>query len=120
MGEISSMKDRIKVHEAMGWELKDAETYSFADSTKKNYRKQWHMPNGITYSSIRLPDPENDANADVEILKFARENWHKADWTIFKKAVFEQWEARTKKMSGIYPMNYEVGDYFRAALGVIE
>ena len=61
------MNDRIKLAEAMGWELKDAETYSFVDSSKKNYRKQWYRPDGITHSTIKLPDPENDAN-DCEAL----------------------------------------------------
>lgn len=102
---ITDLDNRIKVAEFIGWELRDVETYSFVDPSKKRYHKQWHRPDGITYSGIKLPDPKDDVNDDYAILKFMREQPDKKLWRKFVLNLQNQ-----------FSENYQIGDYYRSVL----
>ena len=92
-------KDRMTLAEAMGW----------AECGKTMGKP----PNRLTFSE--LPDPFTDANDDYAVLEWAREKG-------LNDAQF--WGAFYRAMN-YYPsipdkLSYQIGDYARAALKVIE
>ena len=92
------MNDRIKLAEAMGWE-------------KHPTRDYWRERSDQPFTGIdELPDPLTDANDDYAVLEWARENeMLDGTTTRFGMRIY---------LGGSH--DYQVGDYARAALKVIE
>ena len=90
------MNDRIKLAEAMGWTTRD-EGNLWADPDPSNL-------------SLRdaPPDPFTDANDDYAVLEWMREQKKWNQWHDFCD------ECPT------YSFMYQIGDYARAALKVLE
>ena len=121
-------KDRIRLAEAMGWEW---------DTTirgRRGYPDDWPVwikPNGDRwFSPADMPDPFTDANDDYAVLKWMRpdegvhigyadgsSNW--SLWSDFKDHLYELITTRTGNRR-FAPWDYQIGDYARAALKVLE
>ena len=105
------MDDRIRLAEAMGW---NARLYKG--------ERVWTKP-GRTYGAEplkNLPDPFNDANDDYAVLEWMRKNLtelavQKYEATVWEMALSHIWESRSDSYCP-----YQIGDYARAALKVLE
>ena len=100
------MNDRIKLAEAMGWASAgdpDGNVWWSAPPTK--------YPESYCFDTDELPDPFTDANDDYAVLEWMRNN---ATWVVGDETdkFFDQLEWGT--------WEYEIGDYARAALKVIQ
>ena len=102
------MNDRIKLAEAMGWEPNIGRVY-------------WRDPNDHNRfcKPSALPDPFTDANDDYAVLEWARKEWqgkdgHHGHWHQFAQAQWHRWD----EYDVIVP--YQIGDYARAALTVLQ
>ena len=89
------MNNRIRVAEAMGWK-RDNHSLREVDF--------WMGPKG-QIGEDALPDPENDANDDYAVLE-----WMRDTLTITQLYGWIDWHA----------VNYKKGDYYRAAVKVLE
>ena len=96
------MNDRIKLAEAMGWQ--------------EAFKGAWIKPGASddSYAYGALPDPFTDANDDYAVLEWMRGKYAgneddtpwDSEWFTFKDALGNA-------------IDYEIGDYARAALKVI-
>ena len=103
------MNDRIKLAEAMGYVLVSNYTGSFADEQGTQH---WTHPEG--HPVFELPDPFTDANDDYAVLEWAHKQIDSDTWTPRGK-----WSIFVDELSPV-PENYQIGDYARAALKVID
>jgi len=102
--------DRIKLAEAMGWTPLDLKLTGY-----------W-MPPGVTIDThvmhiervaeSDLPDPFTDANDDYAVLEWFRGNYLDFPGTHIGK--------EAKLILTRHLWNYEIGDYARAAISVLE
>ena len=108
------MSDRIKLAEAMnlirllhamGW------THAEEHSDNPEWRGMWFTPDG----GGPMPQPKLDANFDYAVLEWMREQPPKehTDGLYLYCPFIEEMEGRDA-------MEYEIGDYARAALKVLE
>ena len=112
MNNVREQNDRIKLAEAMGW-------------THLAKRVGWWMPPGVPESTQcwsgadELPDPFTDANDDYAVLEWMRTQYL---WQDIKSEFYSLREhtESVKWLSGRYTWNYQIGDYARAALKVID
>ena len=102
------MNDRIKLAEAMGW-LK-------ATSLDIWYRPEDQKREGKNYNNGELPDPLTDANDDYAVLEWMRQNLIKDKVLPINVAAYKFYS----DINDAHATDYEVGDYARAALKVIE
>ena len=113
------MNDRIKLAEALGWTPLDLKLTG------------WWMPPGVTLETHDfhierkheddLPDPFTDANDDYEVLVWAR-TAHIEDtmvWVRMSDELTTEWMDRDEYHE-FHPTAYQVGDYARAALKVLD
>ena len=102
---MTDQENRIKLAEAMGW---DREGHDFGSDT---WIKGKALANTLCLvTENELPDPFTDANDDYAVLCHFREG---KDWREFRAyLVIEPTECDG--------FNYQIGDYARAALKVIE
>ena len=94
------MSDRIKLAEAMGWNRAEGR------SDNLEWSGMWFSPDG--YGPRPPPDPFTDANDDYAVLE-----WMRSDPCKFNNA-----ECETENHG--WAWKYQIGDYARAALKVIE
>ena len=103
------MSDRIKLAEAMGWTHIHMK-YVAMDETSYPFG----CPPAIHYADNvvdkrfkeQIPDPFTDANDDYAVLEWSREQHFVTYLTAF--------------LDNEYSQDYQIGDYARAALKVIE
>jgi hypothetical protein len=91
------MDDRIKLAEAMGWEKYHQPDFGGGHYAWRNER--------LRRKDASLPDPYTDANDDYAVLEWMRENHGGNFWVHFENTL---------------SCNYQIGDYARAALKVID
>jgi hypothetical protein len=121
--------DRIKLAEAMGWEWKPwaASDPFFQENVDMGF---WHLPNGqraelekhvIASGKETCPpfDPFTDANDDYAVLEWMRESWkgkegHHGHWHQAAQRLWWRWDEYAVDVP------YQIGDYARAALKVID
>ena len=100
---MTDAEKQIKLAGAMGW--------------RKNVPPEaagWWTHDATKQHRVGPPDPENDANDDYAVLKWARSDTER--FSDFKDAMYELGgNMRTKS----WVWQYELGDYARAALKVI-
>jgi hypothetical protein len=103
---MDDMNDRIKLAEAMGWQKHDHEEW-------------WQSPTFSRFKTAEhLPDPFTDANDDYAVLEWARgvdgfsNQDHENRWGEFLVAPTDYPALKHKAA-------YQIGDYARAALKVI-
>ncbi len=111
-----SMSDRIKLAEAMGWRqfnewiwLEPTVSMKFAEGLfRRGQHIQWSTEDD-------LPDPENDANDDYAVLE-----WMRIEFTSDQigLALLRLGENAGGPIS--LSKYYQIGDYARAALKVME
>ena len=103
------MESRIKLAEAMGW---------VSQPNEPNGEPVWLSPDGEDpYYLYELPDPYTDANDDYSVLVWMREH-HK--WQEFKPALGKLREESIYWRNSQFTWMYQIGDYARAALKVID
>ncbi len=115
------MKDTIKIAEMMGWRWSE-------NSNKEAGGGRWYRPDGsytdlcIKYAEI--PDPYTDANDDYAVLEWMRESEERLDdgGALFAKFIFAlRYIQRTRgTLTNVNSEGYEIGDYAKAALKVID
>jgi len=98
-------QDRIRLAEAMGWRKGDV---LWISSTLRP------LPLG-GYEQRSLPDPEHDANDDYAVLAWIRNGLSLQRWNAFKDAL-----DNLPTDGSAYSWSYQIGDYARAALSVIQ
>ena len=111
----SNEQARIRLAEARGW----VPTSICTSPSGVRDVTRWRSPSGKPNQTIKdLPDPFTDANDDYAVLEWMREShlWQEFKATLHGLRCNEKAEWR----SGMYTWSYEVGDYARAALKVIE
>ena len=100
------MTDRIKLAEAMGWRrINNEDPYWWPP-------KELIPKGALAYDYVgfdQLPDPFTDANDDYAVLEWYR-----------KKYGTPSLEADNLEMYLPLAFNYQIGDYARAALMVID
>jgi len=101
--------DRIKVAEAMGWKPALGGDAKVIAGSPTDFWDVWRDPTGV-YFTEELPDPFTDANDDYAVLEWARK---RMDFTFTRK--FYESCANITRVS-----DYQIGDYAKAALEVIE
>jgi len=107
------IKYRIKLCEAMGWVCTSKTTYTDGSVHKAFWRDPETGTGGN--AACDLPDPFTSANDDYAVLEWLRSDNDRAD------AAFEALENMTHcPLPSEFSINYEIGDYARAALKVIE
>lgn len=110
-------EDRILLAEAMGY----VPTTIYTGPTGRRHVTQWRSPSGKSCRIDDLPDPENDANGDYAVLKWMRhfnlDTFVPSDPD--NVAAFHKWEAFVLSLPDD-PIEYEVGDYARAAVKALE
>jgi len=111
------MDDRIKLAEAMGWKHTAPSEGGITD------KKLWHWEirdpdKRIAWYPHELPDPENDANDDYAVLEWMRQTYehNSKERMLFGIYLAEQFGVTKEKLNFL---NYQIGDYARAALKVI-
>ncbi len=105
------MNDRIKLAEAMGWKFEEVDhEYRYCYKRPDGHRDAFRIKEA--YDTV-IPDPENDANDDYAVLEWAR------DYTELTPLGSVSWPI-LDVMGGALQINYQIGDYARAALKVIE
>ncbi len=102
------MIDRIKLAEAMGW------------IHETGGGRDWYHPsdNRSRCFANQLPDPETDANDDYAVLEWMRD-FADADEPKLLRAERALNQLQADAMRD-WALGYEIGDYARAALRVIE
>jgi len=102
------MDDRIRrLCEAMGWE-----PYPTGSDPKFNW---WVDPKtGKDYDKF---DPFTNANDDYAVLEWMRGDYR---WGPFKTALIELRKIEVSWHGSQFTWNYQVGDYARAALKVLD
>jgi len=104
-------QDRIRLAEARGWTR-------YPDESDHNFDK-WMPPDFGDHYDERdavliggLPDPFTDANDDYQVLVWVRETWQ-------PNSIYN---SRAKRFVHLLaePGGYQIGDYARAALSVIQ
>lgn len=96
------MADRIKLAEAMGWNVEEIDRlYGEVGMKSGRYGRLPHMSQGVP-----LPDPFTDANDDYAVLQ-----WMRGKGVIGGKA--------SRELSR-FMIDYQIGDYARAALKVLK
>lgn len=74
----------------------------------------------------KVPPFDTDANADYEVLKFVRKKWDRDRLVAFRDKLRELHDARDDpeyRINGFVVLRagrYEIGDYSKAALAVID
>ena len=96
------MSDRIKLAEAMGWEWKPYPEDTMGELTSP--RGQVVYCTGAQ-RKYHIPDPFTDANDDYAVLEWMRRQG-RSGWKVY--------------MEDLPMFNYQIGDYARAALKVLE
>ena len=95
------MESRIKLAEARGW---------VSQPNEPNGEPVWLSPDGEDpYYLYELPDPFTDANDDYAVLAYFRHEI--TDPVLYQAFQFSMPDD---------PIDYEIGDYARAALKVID
>lgn len=101
-------KDRIKLAEAMGWDIHE----------NGHCWRQRKIPDSLWVNVPDLPDPFTDANDDYAVLEWVRNqvptNNNGIKWASHD---FGWWFYKHLKDN---PAEYELGDYARAALKILE
>lgn len=103
---MTDQQARIKLAEAMGWEL----TATAPDGWIGEQPEEWWLFNGDYHSHLPF-DPFTDANDDYAVLEWMRAkelNMNKSKYAF----EFYGWLRSAE--------NYQIGDYARAALKVID
>ncbi len=97
------MNDRIKLAEAMGWVPHNQDVYP----------GKWIDPDGRKLvGCFNMPDPFEDANDDYAVLR-----WMRGDG----KPEFQAgWGDFCEELQPFEYTDYQIGDYARAALKVLE
>ena len=111
------MNDRIKLAEAMGWthdEIDENCWHSPDDDPKGPWTDTAYHHH---FKLTSLPDPYTDANDDYSVLVWMREH-HK--WQEFKPALGKLREESIYWRNSQFTWMYQIGDYARAALKVID
>ncbi len=99
------MNDRIKLAEAMGW--KPIGKQPVAETVAGiAYLPKWQHDIFGKLTADHLPDPFTDANDDYAVLEWMRNLESNARYHM------------TMRLNGIW--DYQIGDYARAALKVID
>ena len=104
------MNDRIKLAEAMGWKRNG---HDFGDNTWTKDNVVAFAPGSRRDHYDEIPDPFTDANDDYAVLEWMRDpegdgKFH-YNWSHFCEILEED-----------MTYNHTIGDFARAALGVIE
>ena len=107
------MNDRIKLAEAMGWKW-DESPNQFAPGMGRWWFKGMCKDWGTKEQLSSYFDPFTDANDDYAVLKFARMAWKPAH----TMESHHKWPTFVANLRT--PDRYQIGDYARAALAVIE
>ncbi len=94
------MNDRIKLAKAMEWEHVGEPD------------EPWGLPPGGANHSEQMPDPFTDANDDYAVLEWMRNTWSKDKQN--------DWLLANLKLGKDDFLRYQIGDYARAALKVLE
>ena len=109
------MNDRIKLAEAMGWVRKPRALV--AGKPCGHWKEaHWLHPNGKEVNDANFPDPFTDANDDYAVLEWMRDG----DQNRFGLFKDEMHQDNPTTDNGFYVWNYQIGDYARAALKVID
>jgi len=103
------MESRIKLAEAMGYKQDDKWAAWILQVSDKERE--------IVRDPDLLPDPYTDANDDYSVLVWMREH-HK--WQEFKPALGKLREESIYWRNSQFTWMYQIGDYARAALKVID
>jgi len=106
------MNNQIKLAEAMGWTSYPVHKGSFAD---QQGHVTWKSPNPDD-GRFNLPDPFTDANDDYAVLEHFR--CRLGGWDRFQQEMDANFSEHVKKSS--LAVDYQIGDYARAALKVID
>ena len=101
------MNDRIKLAEAMGYYLQAFPVTHTDGSEGMSDFKVWHAPNHRRLEPTEeLPDPFTDANDDYAVL----------EWITDRPPLW----AKFKRLYWPHAWAYQIGDYARAALTVLQ
>ena len=133
---MTEQEKRTKLAEAMGWKrspplVANAEMPPYKDG-EMICDTHWILPNkGVVWSIDELPDPFTDANDDYAVLERVRTEILKED-SIIDEAAFHdtladcfwmnlyQEPRRYPEPRSTISIGYQIGDYARAVLKVIE
>jgi len=100
--------DRIRLAEAMGWTRIGRQRFT-------HNGQQFLVgapPNGSGQGRSKLPDPFHDANDDYAVLEWMRtRDCHGNEWDVSEF---------THHLGYAHRIDYQIGDYARATLKVIE
>lgn len=122
------MDDRIKLAEAMGWEIE--KPYESAVRCRYGGKATMRLilPNGggqicnDETIGTHLPDPFTSANDDYAVLEWMRETivdqMRPEDPVMVNKVLASHSQSLLKNRLG-YKFDYQIGDYARAALKVL-
>ena len=103
-------QDRIRLlAEAMGWKPALGGDAEIIGGFAIAFKDTWVDPTGIYYTE-KLPNPFTDANADYAVLE-----WIRTQGIIVSKIASQL----DKPGCGKWSIDYQIGDYARAALKVI-
>lgn len=98
-------QERIRLAEAMGYE------------TIRRGVDFWEGIAPTGDHTWRLPDPFTDANDDYAVLEWARSDERRMQFPAFVGALSDVMDIRLQPG---HSANYQIGDYARAALKVLE
>ena len=107
-------KDRIKLAEAMGWKR-----VTTREDFERGQPPRWQDPETGTKGNFfpNLPDPEHDANDDYAVLEWMRDDSRRMGFPRYVGALSDVMDNR---IANSHSANYQIGDYARAALKVLE
>ncbi len=108
---MNTKEKRIKLALAMGWKHCQMRENLQRDCWEHPVRKSW-------FDESELPDPFTDANDDYLVLEWFRSQAEDAK-AKGKPYPNELWEM-SEQMNKGNRLTYQIGDYARAALKVIE
>ena len=109
------MSDRIRLAEAMGW---THIRMKWVAMEEKSYPFGC-VPRNVNDKHLKeqIPDPYTNANDDYAVLEWMRDDSRCMEFPRYVGALSDVMD---KRLAASHAANYQIGDYARAALKVLE